>query len=97
MAFKMSSGWAGVILTIICMVSSIGGTFAVFSWRLDYMQAQIKRLETATEIHNDIIIRNDEKLENIYETLIRIEGKIDDSVTEEVCQERCARILDRIE
>lgn len=97
MNFNLTSGWAGIILSLICIGGSIGASQAVFSWRMDYYGTRIKELENIAQVHNDIIIRNQEKLDNIYAILIRIEGKLDCTVTEDLCDERCARIYERID
>jgi len=97
MPLSITSGWASVLLVAICLFASIIGTWAVFSWRIDSIDARLKATEALVTAQNQAIIVNSESMEWIKGSLIRIEGKLDCAVTNETCLERSGRIIDVVD
>ena len=85
---KLSAGWMNLMLALICILASIAGTWALFGWRLNTLEARVKASESLLADHNEILVRNEEKLDNILSVVTEIKDNMDCYVLEDVCLAR---------
>ena len=85
---ELTPAWIGAIIAVVSIIASIAANYALFGYRLAQMEGRAQCADDLLSVHATTLAGNEQKLENVLASLERIEMRLDDMVTEQLCEAR---------